>query len=147
MNIGNKASTQFQLDVYGEVAAALSKLPEAPDDIKVSATDLQARLMDQLCKIWEEPDDGIWETRGGRKHFVHSKVMAWVALDRAIKHYEQYDGGGDVERWKKNRAMIHKQVLRERLRQEAELVCPVLRVEAVGRFVPAHRLGGLPADG
>jgi GH15 family glucan-1,4-alpha-glucosidase len=110
VNIGNKASTQFQLDVYGEVAAALSKMPKAADDIKVSSTDLQARLMDQLCKIWQEPDDGIWETRGGRKHFVHSKVMAWVGLDRAIKHWEQYDGGGDIERWKKNRAMIHKEV-------------------------------------
>lgn len=110
VNIGNKASTQFQLDVYGEVASALSKMPAAADDISVSATDLQSRLMDQLCKIWQEPDDGIWETRGGRKHFVHSKVMAWVALDRAIKHYEQYDGGGDIKRWKKNRAMLHKEV-------------------------------------
>ncbi len=110
VNIGNAASQQFQLDVYGEVAAALSRMPDAADDIKVSSSALQARLIDQLCKIWEEPDDGIWETRGGRKHFVHSKVMAWVALDRAIKHYEKYDGGGDIKRWKKNRALIHKQV-------------------------------------
>ena len=110
VNVGNAASQQFQLDVYGEVAAALSRMPAAEDDIRVSATDLQARLIDQLCKIWEEPDDGIWETRGGRKHFVHSKVMAWVALDRAIKHYEQYDGSGDIKRWRKNREMIHKQV-------------------------------------
>ena len=110
VNIGNAASKQFQLDVYGEVAAALSRMPDAADDIKVSSSALQARLIDQLCKIWEEPDDGIWETRGGRKHFVHSKVMAWVALDRAIKHHEKYDGGGDIKRWKKNRALIHKQV-------------------------------------
>lgn len=110
VNVGNAASTQFQLDVYGEVAAALSKMPAADEDIRVSTSDLQARLIDQLCKIWPEPDDGIWETRGSRKHFVHSKVMAWVALDRAIQHYEQYDGGGDIERWKKNRALIHKEV-------------------------------------
>jgi GH15 family glucan-1,4-alpha-glucosidase len=110
VNIGNAAVNQFQLDVYGEVAAALSRMPTAQEDIKVSATDLQARLIDQLCKIWEEPDDGIWETRGGRKHFVHSKVMAWVALDRAIKHHEKYDGGGDIKRWKKNRELIHQQV-------------------------------------
>jgi GH15 family glucan-1,4-alpha-glucosidase len=110
VNIGNAAVSQFQLDVYGEVAAALSRMPAAEEDIKVSASDLQARLIDQLCKIWEEPDDGIWETRGGRKHFVHSKVMAWVGLDRAIKHYEQYDGGGDIKRWKKNRDLLHKQV-------------------------------------
>ena len=110
VNIGNKASTQFQLDVFGEVAAALSKMPTADDDIKVDASALQAQLIDHLCKVWDQPDDGIWETRGGRKHFVHSKVMAWVALDRAIRHYEQYDGGGDIKRWRKNRDMIHKQV-------------------------------------
>ncbi len=110
VNIGNAASKQFQLDVYGEVAAALSRLPEAEDDIKLSATKLQAGLIGQLCKIWQEPDDGIWETRGGRKHFVHSKVMAWVALDRAIKHYEKYDGGGDIELWRRERDKIHKEV-------------------------------------
>jgi GH15 family glucan-1,4-alpha-glucosidase len=110
VNIGNAASTQFQLDVYGEVAAALSRMPVAEDDIKVSATALRAGLIDLLCKIWPEPDDGIWETRGGRKHFVHSKVMAWVALDRAIQQYEQYDGGGDIKRWRKNRDLIHKEV-------------------------------------
>ncbi len=110
VNIGNAASQQFQLDVYGEVAAALSRMPAADDDIRVSAGDLQARLIDQLCHIWPEPDDGIWETRGERKHFVHSKVMAWVALDRAIKHYEQYDGAGDIKRWRKNRDMLHKEI-------------------------------------
>ena len=110
VNIGNQASKQFQLDVYGEVAAALSRMPEAADDIKVSASALQARLVNQLCQVWQQPDDGIWETRGGRKHFVHSKVMAWVALDRAIKHVEKYDGGGDVHLWRKQRDMIHKEV-------------------------------------
>ena len=110
VNVGNAASKQFQLDVYGEVASALSRMPEAPDDIKVSASALQAQIVDHLCQVWQEPDDGIWETRGGRKHFVHSKVMAWVALDRAIKHQEQYGGKGDVKRWKKNRDLIHKEV-------------------------------------
>jgi GH15 family glucan-1,4-alpha-glucosidase len=110
VNIGNAASSQFQLDVFGEVASALAHMPAADDDIAVSASSVQAQLIDHLCHVWVEPDDGIWETRGGRKHFVHSKVMAWVALDRAIKHYEQYDGGGDVERWIKNRDLIHQQV-------------------------------------
>ena len=110
VNIGNAASTQFQLDVFGEIAAALLKTPQADEQIKVSSSAVQAQIIDHLCKIWTEPDDGIWETRGGRKHFTHSKVMAWVALDRAIKHYEQFDGGGDVKRWKKNRDLIHKQV-------------------------------------
>ncbi len=108
--IGNGAATQFQLDVFGEVATALAKTPMKDDDIKVSASSVQAQLIDHLCQVWDQPDDGIWETRGGRKHFVHSKVMAWVALDRAIKHYEQYDGDGDITGWRRNRELIHKEV-------------------------------------
>ena len=111
VNIGNGAAGQFQLDLYGEVASALMRTPEAEEDIRVDATALQARLIDHLCKVWQEPDEGIWETRGGRQQFVHSKVMAWVALDRAIKHHERYDGGGDVKRWKKNREMVRAEIL------------------------------------
>ena len=110
VNIGNAASNQFQLDVFGEVASALAQTPDADDDIKVSASSVQGQLIDHLCKVWNQPDDGIWETRGGRKHFTHSKVMAWVALDRAIKHHEKFDGHGDVKRWRKNRDLIHKEV-------------------------------------
>ena len=110
VRMGNGAVDQFQLDVFGEVAAALFRTPEAGDDIRLDATALQAGLVDHLCKVWQEPDEGIWEVRGGRRHFTHSKVMAWVALDRAIKHYEQFDGGGDIERWKKNRDLIHQEV-------------------------------------
>ena len=110
VRIGNGAVGQFQLDVFGEVSAALSRTPLAGDDIRVSASSLQAKLIDHLCDVWREPDEGIWEVRGGRKHFTHSKVMAWVALDRAIRHYEQYDGGGDVERWKRERDRIHREV-------------------------------------
>lgn len=110
VNLGNAASTQFQLDVFGEVATALSRMPAAADDIRVSSSSLQAQLIDHLCHVWDQPDDGIWETRGGRKHFTHSKVMAWVALDRAIRHYEQYDGGGDIEGWKINRELIFNEV-------------------------------------
>jgi GH15 family glucan-1,4-alpha-glucosidase len=110
VRIGNAAAGQFQLDVFGEVAAALARTPRAEDDIRVSAAAVQATLIDHLCKVWQEPDEGIWETRGGPKHFTHSKVMAWVALDRAIKQDEIYGGGGDIKRWKKNRDMIHKEV-------------------------------------
>jgi GH15 family glucan-1,4-alpha-glucosidase len=110
VRIGNAASEQFQLDVYGEVAVALSRMPAARDDLRVPSTDLEASLIDHLCHVWPLPDDGIWETRGGRKHFVHSKVMAWVALDRAIKQHERYDGAGDVKRWRKNRDLLHKEI-------------------------------------
>lgn len=145
VNIGNKASTQFQLDVFGEVAAALVKTPEADNDIKLSASALQAQLIDHLCKVWNQPDDGIWETRGGRKHFTHSKVMAWVALDRAIQHYEQFDGGGDVQRWIKNRDLIHKEVCEKGFNRKlnaftqsygsTELDASCLRIGLVG-FLP-----------
>jgi GH15 family glucan-1,4-alpha-glucosidase len=110
VRIGNAASDQFQLDVFGEVATALSRMPDAPEDLRIPSIDLQANLIDHVCKIWDQPDNGIWEVRGERQQFVHSKAMAWLALDRAVKHYEQYDGKGDVKRWRKNRAMLHKEI-------------------------------------
>jgi GH15 family glucan-1,4-alpha-glucosidase len=110
VRFGNAAAGQFQLDVFGEVAVALQRTPAAEDDLRVPAMALQAALIDHLCKVWTEPDEGIWETRGGRKHFVHSKVMAWMALDRAVKNYEQFDGDGDVKRWRKNRDLLHKEI-------------------------------------
>jgi len=113
VRIGNAAVDQFQLDVFGEVSAALSRIPQADDEIRVSANSVQAALIDHLCKVWPNPDEGIWETRGGAEHFTHSKVMAWVALDRAIKHHEQFDGKGDVKRWKKNREILHREICRK----------------------------------
>ena len=145
VRIGNAAVNQFQLDVFGEVAAALNRLPEATEDIRVSATAVQAALIDHLCKVWQEPDQGIWETRDGAQHFTHSKVMAWVALDRAIQHHERYDGGGDVKRWRKNREMIHKEVCEKGFNKKLnsfvqwygskELDASCLRIGLVG-FLP-----------
>ncbi|WP_158943771.1 glycoside hydrolase family 15 protein [Granulicella sp. S190] len=113
VRIGNAAVDQFQLDVFGEVAAALSRIPEEDDEIRVSSNSVQAAFINHLCEVWPEPDEGIWETRGGAKHFTHSKVMAWVALDRAIRHHEQHGGKGNVKRWKKNREMLHREVCRK----------------------------------
>jgi len=113
VRIGNAAVDQFQLDVFGEVSSALSRIPQAEDEIRVSATSMQASLTDHLCNVWTSPDEGIWETRGGAQHFTHSKVMAWVALDRAIRQHEQFDGKGDVKRWRKNREMLHREICRK----------------------------------
>jgi GH15 family glucan-1,4-alpha-glucosidase len=145
VRIGNAAADQFQLDVFGEVSAALARTPLAEEDIRVSATAVQAAFIDHLCKVWQEPDEGIWETRGGPKHFTHSKVMAWVALDRGIKQHELYDGSGDVERWKKNRDMIHQEVCEKGFDKELnsfvqsygskELDASCLRIVLVG-FLP-----------
>jgi GH15 family glucan-1,4-alpha-glucosidase len=146
VRIGNAAVNQFQLDVFGEVAAALNRLPQAEDEIRVSSTAVQATLIDHLCKVWQEPDQGIWETRGGPKHFTHSKVMAWVALDRAIKNWERFDGSGDVERWKKNRDLIHREVCEKGFNKKLnsfvqsygskELDASCLRIPLTG-FLPA----------
>jgi GH15 family glucan-1,4-alpha-glucosidase len=110
VRIGNAASQQFQLDVYGEVSVALSRTPEAENELRSSSMQLEAALIDHLCHVWNQPDEGIWETRGGAKHFVHSKVMAWMALDRAVKRHEHFDGVGDVKRWRKNRDLLHQEI-------------------------------------
>jgi GH15 family glucan-1,4-alpha-glucosidase len=110
VRIGNAASGQVQLDVYGEVLGALyfaRKAGLAPDDADWA---LEIALVNHLEKIWQEPDDGIWETRGGRQHFVHSKVMAWLAFDRAIKSAEEFDLKAPLDRWRTVRDAIHAQV-------------------------------------
>ena len=113
VHIGNAAASQFQMDVFGEVIAALTRMAEAEDDIRVDAAELLEALADHLCHVWQQPDDGIWEVRGKRRHFTHSKVMAWVALDRAVKQHEKVGGKGDVARWRKNRDMIHREVCKK----------------------------------
>jgi GH15 family glucan-1,4-alpha-glucosidase len=110
VRIGNAAAGQVQLDVYGEVLGALyfaRKAGLAPDDTDWA---LEVALVNHLEKIWQEPDDGIWETRGGRQHFVHSKVMAWLAFDRAIRSAEEFDLKAPLDRWRTVRDTIHAQV-------------------------------------
>ena len=142
-------SEQFQLDVFGEVAAALARMPEAEEDIRVSC-DRGAGGADRspVRGVAAAGRGHLGDARRSRKHFMHSKVMAWVALDRAIKHYERVStASGDVKRWKKNRDMIHRGGLREGLRQEAEQLCAVVRIEGAGCIVPADRAGRLSAAG
>jgi GH15 family glucan-1,4-alpha-glucosidase len=98
VRIGNAASDQFQLDVYGEVAQALYEarrlgLPEEP-----KARPVAGRLLEFLQSAWQLPDDGIWEVRGGRRHFVHSKMMAWVAVDRLARIYDEFTDPTDQVR-------------------------------------------------
>ena len=110
VRIGNAASGQFQLDVYGELMDALAQAREGgiePDD---DAWRLQVALMDYLEGAWERPDEGIWEVRGQRRQFVHSKVMAWVAFDRAVRMVERHGQEGPVERWRELRAAVHREV-------------------------------------
>ncbi len=107
VRIGNAASDQLQLDVYGEVMDALYQGRRGGLGALDAAFDLQRAMLDHLGKIWREPDDGIWEVRGGRQHFTYSKVMAWVAFDRAVKLAEEFGLEGPVARWKTLRQEIH----------------------------------------
>ncbi|MFJ1803018.1 MULTISPECIES: glycoside hydrolase family 15 protein [unclassified Streptomyces] len=110
VRVGNGAANQLQLDVYGEVTEALHLAHMTGLTRNDYAMGLQLKLIEYLEKHWEEPDEGIWEVRGPRRHFVHSKVMAWVAVDRTIKLVESGDVEGPLERWHQLRDDIHRDV-------------------------------------
>ena len=110
VRIGNAASEQLQLDIYGEVLGAFHQaLGRLGKDGEISFS-MQRHLVEHLETIWQQPDEGIWETRGGRKHFTYSKMMAWVAFDRAIKAAGLLHAGAPVERWQKVRTKIHDEI-------------------------------------
>jgi GH15 family glucan-1,4-alpha-glucosidase len=108
---GNAASEQFQLDVYGEVLDVLHHARIHEVERSQEAWSLQRRLLGFVEEAWKEPDEGIWEVRGGRRHFTHSKVMAWVAFDRGVQAVERFDRAGPVERWRAARDEIQREVL------------------------------------
>ncbi|MFE5857725.1 glycoside hydrolase family 15 protein [Streptomyces sp. NPDC056500] len=110
VRVGNGAAHQLQLDVYGEVTEALHLAHMTGLARNDYASLLQLKLIQYLEDHWTEPDEGIWEVRGPRRHFVHSKVMAWVAVDRTIKLIESGDADGPVERWRQLREDIHRDV-------------------------------------
>jgi GH15 family glucan-1,4-alpha-glucosidase len=112
VRIGNAASNQFQLDVFGEVLAAMHESHVSGLETSEADWQLQLELMRFLESNWEQPDEGIWEVRGGRKQFTHSKMMAWVAFDRAIKLAQTCNCSADehIERWRRIRDQIHREV-------------------------------------
>jgi GH15 family glucan-1,4-alpha-glucosidase len=110
VRVGNAASQQLQLDIFGEVLDALfqaRKFGVADDDDDWS---VQIELLKHLEQVWTEKDEGIWEVRGGRQHFVFSKMMAWVAFDRAVKTVEHFGLPGPVDHWRRLRDEIHADV-------------------------------------
>jgi GH15 family glucan-1,4-alpha-glucosidase len=113
VRIGNAACEQFQLDVYGELMDAMHLARRhglAADD---NAWRMQCTLIDFLESAWSEPDNGLWEIRGPKRHFTHSKVMAWVAFDRMVKAVERFGVEGPVERWRRLRSTIHEEICRK----------------------------------
>jgi GH15 family glucan-1,4-alpha-glucosidase len=112
VRVGNAAADQLQLDVYGEVADALHSARKGALGTSEAAWRMECALTGHLERVWSQPDEGLWEVRGPRQHFTHSKVMAWVAFDRAVKAVESFGLAGPVERWRSLRDRIHDQVCR-----------------------------------
>jgi GH15 family glucan-1,4-alpha-glucosidase len=147
VRLGNAAAKQFQLDVYGEVMDTLhlargAGLPPEPEAWKV-----QVALLKFLESHWEHPDDGLWEVRGPRLHFTHSKIMAWVAFDRAIKDAEQDSLEGPIERWRQLRDTIHAQVCEsgfDSIRNSFVQSYDSTHLDASQLLIP--QVGFLPAD-
>ncbi len=110
VRVGNAASEQFQLDVYGEVIGVAFIGAKALGRVDHRFWPRWRKIVEHVETIWTEPDDGIWETRGPRQHFTYSKVMAWVVFDRAVRLAEQFELDAPVERWKQIREQIHREV-------------------------------------
>jgi GH15 family glucan-1,4-alpha-glucosidase len=149
VRIGNKAHEQLQLDVYGEVMDAFYQARRGGLARSEAAAALQIAFLDHLEKVWREPDESIWEVRGGRRQFTYSKIMAWVAFDRAVKSHDLFGRGNRVraEHWRALREEIHAEV------------CAQAFDAALGSFVQSYgsaeldasllqipMLGFLPAD-
>jgi GH15 family glucan-1,4-alpha-glucosidase len=121
VRIGNAASGQYQLDVYGEVMSALFTACQFDGVTSRSMWDLQRALVEFIETGWKEPDDGIWEVRGPRRHFTHSKVMAWVAVDRAVRTLESWpELEGPIEKWRELRDEIHAEVCEKGFNKEKQ---------------------------
>jgi GH15 family glucan-1,4-alpha-glucosidase len=110
VRVGNAAHAQLQLDVYGELMDAFHQARVAKLELDETTWDVECKVLEHLEEIWSLPDSGIWERRGGDKHYVLSKVMTWVAFDRAIKSAEQFGLDGPLDRWKQLRDTIHRDV-------------------------------------
>ena len=147
VRIGNAAHSQLQLDVYGELMDALyqGRLGGLPENKRAWA--IQCALLAHLEAIWREPDDGIWEVRSGRKQFTYSKVMAWVAFDRAIKSADEFSMEGPIGKWRDIRDAIHADVCRhgyDRQRGSFVQIYGEPQLDATLLLIPS--LGFLPPD-
>jgi GH15 family glucan-1,4-alpha-glucosidase len=146
VRVGNAASEQLQLDVYGEVIDALYQARVRGVEADDKVWSLTRKLLEWLEDGWRREDAGIWEVRGPNRHFTHSKVMAWVAFDRAVRYHDEFGREGPVERWTELRAEVHAEVLARSWSEEKrafaqsydsdELDASVLLMPLVG-FLPA----------
>ncbi len=145
VRIGNGAVEQFQLDVYGEVMDALHESRVAGIEPDPSAWNVQRVLLDFLEGAWDQPDEGIWEIRGPRRHFTHSKVMAWVGIDRAIRGVEELGLEGSLDRWRRVRSDIHSEVCEKGYDPERNAFVQHYDGSRARRLPPHDPARGLPA--
>ena len=110
VRIGNAAHAQLQLDVYGELLDVFHQSRMARLQLEDGSWAMECEFLKHLAKVWDQPDSGIWEIRGPGKHYVSSKIMSWVAFDRAIKSAEHFRFEAPLAEWKALRAAIHRDV-------------------------------------
>jgi GH15 family glucan-1,4-alpha-glucosidase len=147
VRVGNTACHQLQLDVYGEVMDALYQARVNGLEPSDDAWALCRRLLDWLETGWREEDEGIWEVRGPRRHFTHSKVMAWVAFDRAVRFTERFDRDGPADRWRRSREEVKEEILERAWSPELQAFTQSFgsdRLDAALLLMPL--VGFLPAD-
>jgi GH15 family glucan-1,4-alpha-glucosidase len=147
VRIGNAASEQFQLDVYGEVAGVMFTGAEVVGRVEKRLWPRWRAIIEHVETIWRQPDDGIWEARGPQRHYTYSKVMAWVVFDRAVRIAERYELEAPVDRWKQTRDEIHREVCERGYDAERrtftqyygskELDASILNIPLVG-FLPGN---------
>lgn len=111
VRVGNGAATQTQHDIYGELLGAAYEYTRLGGTLEPGLAGFLARVADRACEVWREPDYGIWEVRGGPRHFVYSKLMVWVALDRAVRLAQRYGLKGDLARWRRERSAVRNAIL------------------------------------
>jgi GH15 family glucan-1,4-alpha-glucosidase len=149
VRIGNAASTQFQLDVYGEIVGAIYEASRAGLEITEEDWRLQISLLNFLETKWMEPDEGIWEVRGPRRHFTHSKAMAWFAFERGVRMVEEFGfkADGHLEHWKQTRDQIHREVCERGYNKKKNAFTQFYGSDAMDASVLlAPLIGFLPAD-
>ena len=146
VRVGNAAVDQFQLDVYGEVLDSVH-IWRKKHEMTEGMWELCRRLADDVCERWRDPDQGVWEVRGPARHFVFSKVMAWVALDRAVRIADDLELDGEVDRWREERDAVREEVLEEGWNEEVGSFVQhygTERLDASNLVLPLVRF--LPAD-
>ncbi len=145
VRIGNGAARQRQADVLGEVLQALDLAREAGLEESNDTWALQRTLVNELARSWTRPDHGLWEIRGPQRHFTHSRVMVWVAFDRAVRAVERHGLEGPVDEWRAVRDRVREEVLEQGLRPESRHVHPALRHHRGGRIAADDPSGRVPA--